>query len=56
MGKRAAKHKERYVDCLRYQLQIICLIGVTINSSDQCKVLNGFGTKYAKGRPFKDRR
>ena len=36
-------------------MKIIFLIHGLGNSSDECRVLNNFGTKYAKGRSFRER-
>ena len=44
MYKRADKCKQRYVDRLRDRSQLTCLIHGTGNSSDECKVINNFGT------------
>ena len=56
MGKDSGKHKQRYVYFPRDISQITCLIHGPSNSSDEFKVLNDVGTKYAKGRSFKDHR
>ena len=55
MGKRSVKCKQRYVYLLRDQLKLTCLIHGPGNSPDEYKVLNDFGTKYAKVRNFKER-
>ena len=54
MGYSAGKNRKRYVDrpSVKYKT---CLIHDTSHFSDRCKVLGYFGTKYAKGRPKKDR-
>ena len=50
----AGNNKQRYVDHPRGWSQLTCLINGLGHSSDECRVLNGFGTKYAKYRPFKE--
>ena len=54
IGKRTVKRKKGYIDHPRDRSKLTCLINGLINSSDECKVLKYFGTKYAKGRPFKE--
>ena len=56
MGKRAAKHKQRYVDRPGDRYKLICPIHVHGHSSEQCKALNDFGTHYSTGRPFEEHR
>ena len=56
MGKHAGRCKKRYVDCPIEISQLTCLIHGPGHSSDECKVLDNFGTKYAKCRPFKESR
>ena len=56
MGKYAGNHNKRYVNLPLDRSQLTFLINVPGHSSDKCKVLNDSGTKYSKGRPFKERR
>ena len=48
------KHRKRYVEHNKDRSQLSCLIHGPGHSSDECKVLGFFGTKYAKGEPTKD--
>ena len=41
---------------MKYLLQLTCLAHVPEHSSDECKVLGDFGSKYTKGIPTKDLR
>ena len=54
MGRCTGKHKQRYVNFPRYQSQLAYQIHVPGHSSDECKIRNIFGTKYAKYRHFKE--
>ena len=54
MSKRAGKRKQGYVDHLRYRLKLTCIIHGPGNSSDECKVLNYFGSKYTKSRDYEE--
>ena len=54
MSERSRKGRKRYVYYPRYRSKSICLIHGPENSSDKCKVLGQFGSKYAKSRPTKD--
>ena len=47
------KHRKRYVDCPAGESKI-CFIHGLGHSSDGCKVLGEFGTKYAKSESTKD--
>ena len=51
MGKRTVKHNQGYVYCPRDQQKLTYLIHGLGYSSDECKVLKDFGTKYTKFRP-----
>ena len=42
-----------YADHTEYGLKLTCLINVPGHSSDKCRVLGDFGTKYAKNGPTK---
>ena len=55
MGKHSDKRNKRRVDFLRGQYTLTCIFRDPGHSSDECKVLNGFGTKYTKVKPFKER-
>ena len=48
------KRIKRYLDHPKYRYKLTCLIHGHGNSSDQCKVLVDFGSKYSKSRPTKD--
>ena len=50
----AGKRRKRHVDSLMGKSKN-CLIHGPGNSSEECKVLGEFGTKYANSRPTKDR-
>ena len=54
MSKSAKKHIKSYVDHLEDRLTLNFLIHVPGHSSDECKVLGGFGSKYSKIRLTKD--
>ena len=51
MGNHTDKRKQRYVDHMRDRSKLTCLIHSPGHSSYECRVLNDFGTKYAKERP-----
>ena len=53
MGMRASKGKQIYIDHPRYRSKLTCLIHGPGHSSDECRVINYFDTKYEKCRPFK---
>ena len=54
MGKRAGKRKQKYVGRSRDQSKQTYLIhGIGFFKYER-KVLNYFGTKYAKFRPFRE--
>ena len=53
MGKRASKRNQRYVDCPRYRSKLTYMIHDNVHYSEQCKLLNDFGTRYASTRTFK---
>ena len=54
MGKQNNKHKQRCVARPRDILILNCLIHGPGKSSEQCKVLNNFGTSYAASRTFEE--
>ena len=54
MSKYAVKRNQIYVHHTSYLYKLTCLIFFPGNSSDKCKVLNYFGSKYTKGRNFKE--
>ena len=56
MSESADKGRKVCVDHLKDISTPTCLIHGPGHSSDQCKVLGDFGSKYAKSRPTKDRR
>ena len=56
MVKRFDKSKKRRVDHLRDRSKLTCIKHGPVNSSYECKLLNCFGTKYSKYRPFKESR
>ena len=45
--------EKQHVDSSKSESQN-CLIQGPGNASDKCKVLEDFGTKYARGKPSKD--
>ena len=54
MSGRSDKRNQRYAYFLGDIYKITCLIHVNVShSSDRCKVLNRFGTRYATGVTFK---
>ena len=52
MGNRTRKRKQRYVECMKDRSKLRSLIHGNIHFSEQCKVLNDFGTMYASRRSF----
>ena len=56
MSESAGKLRKRYTDHPRYRYKLIFLVRGLGNSSDECKVLGDFGSKYSKSRTTKDRR
>ena len=54
MSERSIKRRKTYVDHPKDKTKPICLIHSPGNSSDKCKVLGDFGSKYAKSSPTKD--
>ena len=54
MSERTGKHRKRYVDHPQGESKN-CLIHFPGNSSDECKVMGDFGSKYVKSTPTKDR-
>ena len=54
MSESAVKRRKRYVDHLRDRSILTCRIHVHGHSSDECKVLGDFGSKYSKISPTKD--
>ena len=56
MSERSVKRRKTYVDHPKDKTKPICLIHSPGNSSDKCKVLGDFGSKYAKSSPNKDHR
>ena len=56
MIERNGEHRKRYVDHPKDIPKPTCLIHGPRHSSDECKVLGDFGSKYAKSRPTNDRR
>ena len=55
IGKHSGKRKKRYVDRPMGGPRLTCIIYGPGYSSGKCKVLDYFGTKYAKGRNFNER-
>ena len=55
MSESAEKHRKVYVDHPTGELKV-CIIHGLGHSSDECKVLGDFGSKYVKGNTIKDRR
>ena len=55
MSESAVQHRKIYVDYPRGNSKPTCFIHVLGHSSDECKVLLDFGSKYDKSRPTKDR-
>ena len=53
-GESAGKRIKRHVDIPTGKSKT-CLIHIPGYSSEECKVLGDFGTKYANSRPTKDR-
>ena len=56
IGKHCGKRKQGHVDYQRDRSHITCLLNAPVHSSDECKLLDYFGTKYTKGRYFKEHR
>ena len=55
MSKSAVNCRKSYVDHSEDRSKPTCIIHGPGNSSDECKVLGDFGSKYSKIRPTKDR-
>ena len=55
MSERSRNHRKRYVEHPKDISKPTCIIHVSDYESDECNVLVGFGSKYAKSRPTKDR-
>ena len=53
MGDSAGNDRKSYVDHLKDGSRQYCLIHEPGHSSDECKVLGEFGSKYSKIRPTK---
>ena len=53
MSEIAGKRRKSYIDHLKDKSKLICLIHGPGNSSDKCKILGEFGTKYDNIRPTK---
>ena len=53
MSESADKCRKSYVDHPNYRSKLTCLIHCIGNSSDECKVLGYFGSKYSKIRPLR---
>ena len=54
MSKHDGKCKQRCLDYPRDISKITCIIHVPGNSSDECKVINYFSTKYGTCRIFEE--
>ena len=54
MVNRSGNLNQRYVDHSIDKSKLTCLIHGNFHSSEQCKFINDFGTKYAAGSPFKE--
>ena len=54
MSESAGKHINIYLNYPKGKSKHICIINVPRHSSDECKVLGNFGSKYIKSRPTKD--
>ena len=54
IGKCAVRRKQRYVDHPRYRFQLTYLIHILFHSSDESKLIDYFGNKYAQGGTFKE--
>ena len=52
-SKSDSKCRKRYIDHPKDISKLNCLINVPVHSSDKCKVLEDFVTKYAEVRPNK---
>ena len=48
MSESAGKRRKRYVDDTKDRYKLTCLIHIPGNSSNECKVLGCFGSKYSK--------
>ena len=53
---RSVKRRKSYIDHPKDIFILTCLIHRPQHSSDKCKVLGDFSSKYSKTRPTKDRR
>ena len=55
MSERSGKHRKIYIDYPEGNSKPTCLIHGPGHSSDGCKIMGDFFSKYAKTRPTKDR-
>ena len=56
MDKRAGNHKQSFVGHMRERSKLTCMNRGNVYSSEHCKLLNEFSTRYAANRPFKEHR
>ena len=56
MSESSRNLRKRYVDHLNDRYKLTFLVNGTGHSSDECKVLEDFCSKYSKARPTKDHR
>ena len=55
MSERSSKRRKRHVDHPKDRSKPTCLFHIPVHSSDECKVLVEFGSKYDKIGNTKDR-
>ena len=53
MSENYGKRRKRYVDYPKYRSKLAYIIHEPVHSSDKCKVLGDFCSKYSKIRPTK---
>ena len=55
ISESVVKHRKMYVDYLKDKSRQTCIIYHPDHSSDECKFLGDFGSKYSKSRSTKER-
>ena len=53
VGNHSVNLNQRYIDHPRYRSKLTYLVHGNVHSSEECKFLNEFGTRYSESRTFK---
>ena len=53
VGNHSGNLNQRYIDHPRYRSKLTYLVHGNVHSSEECKFLNEFGTRYSASRTFK---